>query len=78
MIALAVLVLFLIFIAAGMPVFIAMGISALAGNFAVNGTEMLLTNMALDTYSSIDSFVLISVPMYIFSGALIPRTESPL
>ena len=74
MIALAVLVLFLIFIAAGMPVFIAMGISALAGNFAVNGTEMLLTNMALDTYSSIDSFVLISVPMYIFSGALLEAT----
>lgn len=74
MIAIAVLLLFLVFIAAGMPVFIAMGISALVGNFTLNGSEMLLTNTALEAYSSINSFVLISVPMYVFAGALLEAT----
>jgi C4-dicarboxylate transporter DctM subunit len=74
LIALTVLALFLVFIAAGMPVFIAMAISALAGNYAANGTEMLLTNMALEAYSSIDSFVLVSVPLYVFAGCLLEAT----
>lgn len=74
MIAVAVLLLFLLSIAVGMPVFIAMGASALVGNFAANGTEMLLTNMALDAYTSMDSFVLISIPMYVFAGCLLEAT----
>ncbi len=74
MIAGAVLLVFLLFIAVGMPVFIAMGMSALVGNFAASGTEMLLTNMALDAYSSMDSFVLISIPLYVFAGCLLEAT----
>ncbi len=74
MIALTVLLLFLLFMVAGMPVFIAMGISALVGNFAMNGADMLLTNMALEAYSGIDSFVLVSVPLYVFAGCLLEAT----
>jgi C4-dicarboxylate transporter DctM subunit len=65
---------FLLFIAVGMPVFIAMGASALVGRFADSGTEMLLTNMALDAYTSMDSFVLISIPLYVFAGCLLEAT----
>lgn len=74
MIAGAVLLLFLVLIAAGMPVFIAMGASALAGAFAANGPDMLLTNLALDAYSSMDTFVLVAIPLYVFAGCLLEVT----
>jgi C4-dicarboxylate transporter, DctM subunit len=74
LIAVGVLALFLVFIAAGMPVFIAMAISAIVGNFGANGADMLLTNTALDAYSSIDSPFLLSVPLYVFAGCLLEAT----
>lgn len=74
MIAGAVLLLFLLLIAAGMPVFLAMGTSALAGTFVANGPDMLLTNLALDAYSSMDTFVLVAIPLYVFAGCLLEAT----
>lgn len=74
MIAGLVLLAFLLMIAAGMPVFIAMGASALAGTFAANGPDMLLTNLALDAYSSMDTFVLVAIPLYVFAGCLLEVT----
>jgi C4-dicarboxylate transporter DctM subunit len=74
LIAGAVLFIFLLLIAGGMPVFLAMGMSALAGTFAASGSDMLLTNLALDAYSSMDTFVLVSIPLYVFAGCLLEVT----
>ncbi len=74
MIALGVLLVFLFLIALGMPVFIAMGVAGLGGNYILHGSDMLLTNFALEAYASIDSFVLIAVPLYVFAGCLLEAT----
>lgn len=74
MIALGVLLAFLVLIALGMPVFLAMAVAGLGGNYVLNGPDMLLTNFALEAYSSIDSFVLIAVPLYVFAGCLLEAT----
>jgi len=73
-IALAVLLLFLAFSAAGMPVFLSMGVASLSGTAAIEGFDMLLTNLALEAYSSIDAFVLVAVPMYVLAGCLLEAT----
>lgn len=74
MIALGVLLVFLVLITLGMPVFLAMAVAGLGGNYVLNGFDMLLTNFALEAYSSIDSFVLIAVPLYVFAGCLLEAT----
>lgn len=74
MIALWCLLVFLGLIFVGMPIFFAMAISGLFGFFVIDGPDMLLTNLALETYSSLDSFILVSVPLYVFAGCLLEVT----
>ena len=69
-----VLLTFIGLIAFGMPVFIAMGIGATLGSFMIGGSDKLFENIALGTYDSLHSFVLIAVPLYILAGTLLEAT----
>lgn len=70
----AIIALFLVAISIGVPVYAAMGLSALAGNFFLNGLDGLLQNAALLSFNSLNSFVLIAVPLYILAGTLLQQT----
>ena len=74
-IGLGVVVLFLAAIAAGFPVFIAMGMAALIGNAAIGGFWHALQNAALRSYQGLDSFVLLAVPLYVLTGTLLQATD---
>lgn len=69
-----VLATFITLIAAGMPVFIAMGIGATLGTAMIGGTDRLFENLALGTYNALNSFVLLAVPLYILAGTLLEAT----
>lgn len=59
---------FLLAMVVGVPVYAAMGISALLGNYFLNGSDGLLENAALLSFNSLNSFVLLAVPLYILAG----------
>lgn len=65
---------FLALIAFGMPVFIAMGVGATLGTFMIGGADRLFENMALGSFSALNSFVLLAVPLYILAGTLLEET----
>lgn len=71
---LVVLATFLVLIAFGMPVFLAMGVGATLGTFMIGGADRLFENMALGSYSALNSFVLLAVPLYILAGTLLEET----
>lgn len=65
---------FLLAMVVGVPVYAAMGISALLGNYFLNGSDGLLENAALLSFNSLNSFVLLAVPLYILAGTLLQQT----
>lgn len=65
----------LVFVAAillGLPVAIALGLSALSGLYA---SGMSIEYLAQNAYSSLDSFTVIAIPMFILAGALMERGQ---
>ncbi|MGF7159112.1 C4-dicarboxylate transporter DctM subunit [Rhodoligotrophos appendicifer] len=72
-IAIGVIVFFLICLACSVPVFVAMGVSALLGNYLLGGSN-LLQDAALGAYNALNSFVLLAVPLYILAGTLLQQT----
>ena len=75
MIVLAVIVLFLLLVALGFPVFVAMGISGLAGAALLGQTDGLLQNAALSLYQTFSQFDLVAVPLYILVSTLMERAR---
>ena len=71
---LIVLFFFLALMALGMPVFMTMSIAAVLGIFMLEGTERLFENIALGAFNSLNSYVLMAVPLYILSGTLLEAT----
>lgn len=65
---------FLVLMALGMPVFMTMGIAAVLGTFMLGGMERLFENMALGAFNSLNSYVLMAVPLYILAGTLLEAT----
>lgn len=72
-IALGIVGLFLFLLATSVPVFVAMAVSALAGSWLMGGSD-LLQEAALTAYNSLNSFVLLAVPLYILAGTLLQQT----
>ncbi|MEO3388075.1 TRAP transporter large permease [Mesorhizobium sp. CAU 1741] len=72
-ITIGIIVLFLFLLACSVPVFVAMGVAAVAGAYLV-GEANLLQDAALSTYSALNSFVLLAVPLYILAGTLLQQT----
>lgn len=73
-IALGIIALFLVFLACGVPVFAAMGTSAILGTYLIEGSDRLLENAALGASNALGSFVLLAVPLYILAGTLLQQT----
>lgn len=71
---LLVLFTFLGLMALGMPVFMSMGISAALGFGMLEGLDRLFQNMALGAFNSLNSYVLMAVPLYILAGTLLEAT----
>ncbi|MGB3865305.1 MAG: TRAP transporter large permease [Xanthobacteraceae bacterium] len=74
MIALGVIALFLVFLACGVPVFAAMGLSAVVGSYLLGGSGDLFQDAAISAYNALNSFVLLAVPLYILAGTLLEQT----
>jgi len=74
MIALGVIALFLAFLACGVPVFAAMGLSAVVGSYLLGGSGDLFQDAAISAYNALNSFVLLAVPLYILAGTLLEQT----
>ncbi|OYW54716.1 MAG: hypothetical protein B7Y84_02915 [Azorhizobium sp. 32-67-21] len=72
-IALGIIALFLILLATSVPVFVAMAVSAILGNYLLGGSD-LLQDAALTSYNALNSFVLLAVPLYILAGTLLQQT----
>lgn len=53
----------------GMPVFLSMGISGTAGIVAVRGSDSLV-DVPLFAYQGLNSFILVAVPLFVFTGTL--------
>ena len=70
MLAALVLVGFLALVVAGMPVFAAMGIGAVAGMLLIGETDALARNLAFTISQAFTGFVLVAVPLYILVGTL--------
>jgi len=66
---LVVFIVLILLIIIGVPVAFSMGLSALVA-FVITGTTQLIPSIAQRIYSGGTSFVLISIPFYIFSGLL--------
>src|SRR3546814_8141158 len=64
---------FLLCLISSVPVFIAMGTSALLGDYLLGG-DNILCNAALGTYGTLNNFVLLAVPLYILAGTLLQQT----
>lgn len=64
---------FLICLILSVPVFVAMGMSAMLGAYFLGGANV-LQNAALNAYNALDSFVLLAVPLYILAGTLLEQT----
>jgi C4-dicarboxylate transporter DctM subunit len=75
MTVLAVIALFLGLVAVGFPVFVAMGVSGLAGAALLGHTDGLLQNAALSLYQTFSQFDLVAVPLYILVGTLMERAR---
>ncbi|TDR90363.1 TRAP transporter large permease [Enterovirga rhinocerotis] len=73
-IALGVIGLFLLALAIGVPVYSAMGLCAALGIYLVEGGVGLPNKMAVTIYGSLDSFVLLAIPLYILAGTLLQET----
>ncbi|KAB2849679.1 MAG: TRAP transporter large permease [Hyphomicrobiaceae bacterium] len=71
----AVIALFLLLVALGFPVFVAMGVSGLAGAALLGHTDGLLQNAALSLYQTFSQFDLVAVPLYILVGTLMERSR---
>lgn len=74
MIALGTIVLFLACLACGVPVFAAMGLSAVVGGYFLGGSADLFQDAAISAYNALNSFVLLAVPLYILAGTLLEQT----
>ena len=61
--ALGITLLFLVLLAVGVPVYSAMGGSALLGIYLLEGGERILQKTTLIAYNALDSFVLLAVPL---------------
>jgi len=72
--ALGITVLFLALLAIGVPVYSAMGASALLGIYLLEGGVRILEKTTLIAYNALDSFVLLAVPLYILAGTLLQQT----
>jgi len=72
-IAIGVILFFLVCLACSVPVFVAMGVSAIAGSYLLGGSN-LLQDAALGAYNALNSFVLLAVPLYILAGTLLQQT----
>jgi C4-dicarboxylate transporter DctM subunit len=73
MTVIAVIALFLVLVGLGFPVFVAMGVSGLAGAALLGHTDGLLQNAALSLYQTFSQFDLVAVPLYILVGTLMER-----
>jgi C4-dicarboxylate transporter DctM subunit len=73
MIPVLVLIGFLLLVLAGLPVFAAMGLAALAGMLWLGDTMSLAQNMAFTISQSFTGFVLVAVPLYILVGTLMEQ-----
>ena len=71
---LIVLFTFLGLMALGMPVFMSMGISATLGYLMHEGLDRLFENLAFGAFSSLNSYMLMAVPLYILAGTLLEAT----
>jgi len=71
--AIGAIVFFVVCLACSMPVFVAMGTSAVLGSYLAGGTNV-LQDAALGAYGMLDSFVLLAVPLYILAGTLLQQT----
>ena len=74
MLSLAILMLFLALVAAGVPVFAAMGLSAFAGTLALGYSDSPILDMALTVSQTFGNFVLVAVPLYILVGTLMEES----
>ncbi|MEQ8429813.1 MAG: TRAP transporter large permease [Silicimonas sp.] len=72
MISLIWLILFLLFLAVGVPVSISIGLGAMLALLASEGTNALMVPTML--ISSMDSFILTAVPLFMLTGAIMQRS----
>lgn len=70
---LGVIAFFVICLVCSVPVFVAMGASAVLGGFVL-GRDNLFQDAALNAYNALNSFVLLAVPLYILAGTLLQET----
>lgn len=75
MTVLAAIVLFLVLLGFGMPVFVAMGIAGLGGAWWIGDAEGLLRNAAQGLSQTFSQYDMIAVPLYILVGALMERAQ---
>jgi C4-dicarboxylate transporter DctM subunit len=71
---LIVLAAFLGLMALGMPVFMTMGIAAALGTWMLQGSDGLFQHIGLALFNSLNSYVLMAVPLYILAGTLLEAT----
>ncbi len=71
----AVILLFLVMVVMGFPIFIAMAVAGLAGGLLLGEANGLLQNAALGLYQSFSTFELVAVPLYILVGTLMERSQ---
>lgn len=70
---LGVIAFFVVCLVCSVPVFVAMGASAVLGGLVL-GRENLFQDAALNAYNALNSFVLLAVPLYILAGTLLQET----
>lgn len=70
---LGVLAFFIVCLVCSVPVFVAMGASAVLGGFFLGG-DNLFQDAALKVNNALNSFVMLAVPLYILAGALLQET----
>ena len=68
-----VLIGFLALVVLGMPVFAAMGLSALAGMLLIGHGDALARSMAFSISQAFNDFVLVAVPLYVLVGTLMEQ-----
>ena len=73
MLAVGILILFLAFVALGVPVFAAMGLGGLVGMLLIGETPHLAQAAALTISKAFSGFVLVAVPLYILVGTLMEQ-----
>ncbi len=70
---LGIIAFFVLCLVCSVPVFVAMGASAVLGGFVL-GRDNLFQDAALNAYNALNSFVLLAVPLYILAGTLLQET----